>query len=380
VTAGPLGGLRVVELAAIGPVPFAAMVLADLGAEVLRLDRLRPATGMLGPGRWNLLNRGRATVGVDLKSEAGRELTLRLVERADVVLEGFRPGVMERLGLGPDVALARNRRLVYGRMTGYGQDGPLAPVAGHDIDYIALAGVLGSIARSGERPLFPLNLVGDFGGGGMLLALGVLAATLEARISGRGQVVDAAMVDGAALLSTFIFALRAGGFWTGPPGENVLDSGAPFYEVYETADGGHVAVGAIEPQFYAELLVGMGIDPAQAPQWDQARWPALKARFAAVFRTRTRDEWEEIFAGSDACVMAVLSVPEAIEHPHNVARGTFVDVDGTVQPAPAPRFSRTPAPVPGPPQDAADLPADGLEGWGVSAGELRRLRADSVVA
>jgi alpha-methylacyl-CoA racemase len=376
----PLKGLRVVELVGIGPAPFAAMLLADMGAQVIRLDRLEPRSGPLGSGPWNHLNRGRPSLGVDLKTDDGRELALRLMAKADVLLEGFRPGVMERLGLGPDVALAHNPSLVYGRVTGFGQDGPLAQSAGHDINYVALSGSLAAMARAGDRPLFPLNLLGDFGGGGMLLAVGVLAATLSARITGRGQVVDAAMIDGVALLSTFIHGMRAGGFWDGAPGENLLDSGAPFYEVYETADGRHVAVGAIEPQFYAELLRLMRLEPAGAPQWDQAGWPGLKARFAEIFRSRTRDQWAAVFDGTDACVTPVLSLAEAPHHPHNAARGTFVTIDGAVQPAPAPRFNGTPVPTPYGPREPSDLAADGLEGWGIGADELRRLRAASVIA
>jgi alpha-methylacyl-CoA racemase len=341
---GPLLGLKVIELGSIGPGPFAAMLLADMGAEVVRLAR--PQTGDQAGSIFNATGsvyRGRPTLVVDLKREEDRDRVLRIADSADALIEGFRPGVMERLGLGPDVLLHRNPRLVYGRVTGYGQDGPLASVPGHDINYISIAGVLGAIAREGERPLFPLNLIGDYGGGGMLLAFGILCAVYEARSSGQGQVVDAAMVDGAALLSTSIHALRALGHWDGEPGTNVLDSGAHFYEVYETADGGHIAVGAIEPQFYAELLRVMELDLADAPQWDRARWPALKERFAAVFLRRTRDEWAQRLEAADACATPVLGLEDAPQHPHNIARGTFVEVDGVVQPAPAPRFSRTPA-------------------------------------
>jgi alpha-methylacyl-CoA racemase len=361
----------VIEIAGLGPGPFAAMLLADLGADVLRIDR-RGGGSPLGDGEWNFMNRGRRSVAVDLKHPDGRALVLDLCARADALIEGFRPGVMERLGLGPETALARNPRLVYGRMTGYGQDGPLASVAGHDINYIALAGVLGAMRRRGEKPMFPLNLVGDFGGGGMLLALGVVCALLETRSSGRGQVVDAAMVDGAALLSTFFHALRGAGMWRDEPGTNLLDSGAHFYEVYATADGGHVAVGALEPQFYAELLRLLELDPADFPQFDHARWPALKQRFAEIFATRTRAEWSELLEQADACATAVLELHEAPLHHHHVARGTFTQVDGHVQPAPAPRFSRTPgaiarpASAPGADTDAA------LTDWGV--GDVARLR------
>ncbi|HEX6387958.1 MAG TPA: CaiB/BaiF CoA-transferase family protein [Solirubrobacteraceae bacterium] len=359
---GPLAGVKIVELGSIGPGPFAAMVLADLGADIIRVDR---------PGQGRLLDtdaedpvlRGRPTVEADLKSDAGRALVLELVARADALIEGFRPGVIERLGLGPDVLLEHNPRLVIGRMTGYGQEGPLAQVPGHDVNYISVSGALGLMAREGERPLFPLNLVGDYGGGGMLLALGVVCAVLEARGSGEGQVVDAAMVDGSALLTTVFHGLRAGGAWRDTPGTNVLDSGAHFYEVYETADGGHVSVGAIEPQFYADLLRLLEVDAADAPQWDKRRWPELKTRFAEIFKTRTRDEWAALLEHADACATPVLTLDEAVAHPHNVARGTFVQRDGLTQPAAAPRFSRTPG-------DACrEVPSadEALEAWGVVA-------------
>lgn len=359
---GPLRELRVLEIGSIGPGPFAAMMLADMGADVIRLERPGPPglMGMLGP---DVIGRGRPTVHADLKEPAGRELALALIERADALIEGFRPGVMERLGLGPDVALARNPRLVYGRMTGYGQDGPLAQTPGHDINYIAIAGVLGAIARRGERPLFPLNLVGDYGGGGMLLAFGIVCGVLEARLSGEGQVVDAAMVDGAALLSTLVHGMRAGGVWFDEPGTNVLDSGAHFYEVYATADGRHVAVGALEPQFYAALLAALELDPADAPQWDASRWPALKERFAAIFRTKTAAQWSATLERADACANVVLGPGEAPAHPHNLARGTFVEHDGVLQPGPAPRFSRTPAQI----RDAGQGAREALAAWGIDA-------------
>jgi alpha-methylacyl-CoA racemase len=373
---GPLHGVKVVEIASIGPGPFAAMLLADLGADVIRIDRLG-GLDALASGAWNVMHRGRRSAAVDLKHEAGRDVVLRLCERADALIEGFRPGVMERLGLGPDVALARNPRLVYGRMTGYGQDGPMASVAGHDINYISVAGVLGAIRRTGERPLFPLNLVADFGGGGMLLALGVVSAVLEARSSGRGQVVDAAMVDGSALLTTLLHALRGAGFWSDVPGTNWLDSGAHWYEVYETADGGYVAVGALEPQFYAELLRLLELDPADFPQWEPARWPELKQRFAAVFATRTRADWATLLELADACATAVLGLHEAPQHPHNIARGTFVEHGGAVQPAPAPRFSRTPGAISRPASEpGADTEAV-LAEWGID--DLERLRAAGAI-
>jgi alpha-methylacyl-CoA racemase len=356
---GPLAGVRVVELAGIGPGPFAGMLLADMGAELIRVKRPGHAS-LFGDDEHAVVNRGRGSVEVDLKQDHGRELVLELIDRADGLIEGFRPGVMERLGLGPELVLGRNERLVYGRVTGYGQDGPMSSIAGHDINYISLAGVLGACARTGERPMFPLNLLGDYGAGGMLLAFGVVCALLEARASGHGQVVDASMVDGAALLSSAIHGLRAAGEWSDRPGENVLDSGAHFYEVYETADGGYVAVGAIESRFYAELLRLLGIPCEDAPQWDRARWPELKERFAAVFRTRTRAQWAAVFDGSDACATAVLALGEATEHPHNRARGTFVQHRGVLQPGPAPRFSRTPGAI----DDV--LPIENvLRDWGV---------------
>jgi alpha-methylacyl-CoA racemase len=375
---GPLHDLRVIEIAGIGPGPFAAMMLADMGADVLRLDR--PGGGGLGIGRANLLGRGRPSAAVDLKHPDGRELVMRLARSADALLEGFRPGVMERLGLGPEPLLEANPRLVYGRMTGYGQDGPLAPVAGHDINYISIAGALGAIRREGERPLAPLNLVADFGGGGMLLAFGIVCALLEARSSGRGQVVDAAMVEGSALLMTMIHGMRAQGIWDGEPGTNWLDSGAHWYDVYETADGGHIAVGALEPQFYAELLRRMELDPDDNPQWERERWPELKDRFAAVFGARTRAEWAELLEHAEACATPVLDLDEAPEHPHNVARETFVAVDGVVQPAPAPRFSRTPGAVQRPPADPGADTRAALSDWGVDEAEIDALVAAGAIA
>jgi alpha-methylacyl-CoA racemase len=341
-----LHGLKVVELAGIGPGPHAAMILADLGADVVRVDR----PGGLRLGDESLPDptlRGRRRVAADLKDPAGRETVLRLVERADVLLEGYRPGVTERLGVGPAECHARNPRLVYGRMTGWGQDGPMAARAGHDINYISLTGALHAIGRPGERPVPPLNLVGDFGGGSMLLVVGVLAALWEAQRSGEGQVVDAAMVDGASLLSQMFWGFLAHKIWVDEPGVNLLDGGAPFYDTYTCADGRHVAVGAIEPQFYAALLAGLGLADADLPaQHDREHWPQLKERFAAVFATRTRDEWAAAFAGTDACVTPVLAFGEVAAHPHVAARGTVVERDGIAQAAPAPRFSRTPAETP----------------------------------
>jgi alpha-methylacyl-CoA racemase len=345
--AGPLQGLKVIEMVGIGPAPFAAMMLADHGAEVIRIDRPRPAT-RAEDARYDVLARGRAAMNVDLREPGAVDAVLELVGRADALIEGFRPGVMERLGLGPEVCLARNPRLVYGRMTGWGQSGPLAKAAGHDINYIALSGALHAIGRSGEAPVVPLNYIGDFGGGGMLLAFGVMCALHEARASGRGQVVDAAMTDGAALLSAMMYGFRAAGSWSDARGENLLDGGAHFYDSYACADGKYVAVGAIEPQFYALLREHCGLDdPLFDEQMDAQRWPILKHRLADVFRTRTRDEWCVLLEGTDACFAPVLDWDEAPRHAHNRARNTFVEVDGVVQPAPAPRYSRTPPAVPG---------------------------------
>lgn len=379
---GPLAGRRIVELAGIGPCPFAAMVLADMGADVLRIER-SSSVAAAAPERpsWDLLERGKRSLGVDLKHPEGVGLVLELASRADAVLEGFRPGVVERLGVGPEACRARNARLVYGRMTGWGQQGPLADRAGHDIDYIALAGALHPIGRAGEPPLPPLNLLGDFGGGGLLLAFGVVCALLEAERSGQGQVVDAAMVDGAALLTTFVWGMRGLGVWSGERGTNLLDTGAPFYEVYETADGGHVAVGALEQEFYAQLLQVMEIDPASLPpQMDRRAWPATKERFAEVFRSRTREEWVARAAGTDACLAPVLSMDEAPADPHLVARETFVEVGGALQPAPAPRFSRTPGAVASPPVWPGQGGAEALADWGIDAAELARLRAAGAIA
>ncbi|MBB1601423.1 CaiB/BaiF CoA-transferase family protein [Variovorax sp. UMC13] len=341
--AGPLQGLRVIEMAGIGPGPFCAMLFADMGAEVIRITR--PGTAA-DPN--DILTRSRGTVAIDLRAEGAAQQVLDIVAGADVLIEGFRPGVMERLGLGPEACHARNPRLVYGRMTGWGQHGPLAQAAGHDINYIAISGALHAIGRSGEAPVAPLNYVGDFGGGAMLLAVGVLSALYESQRSGRGQVIDAAMTDGAALLSAMFYGFKAAGQWSNQRGENLLDGGAHFYDTYACADGKYVAVGAIEPQFYALLRERCGIadDPAFDAQMDAARWPLLKLRMADVFRTRTRDQWCVLLEGSDACFAPVLDWDEAPAHAHNVARGTFVDVGGVAHPAPAPRFSRTPPATP----------------------------------
>ncbi len=380
---GPLAGVKVLEVAGIGPGPFTAMMLSDMGAEVIRVDR---AATVIGgdpdnpPG--DVLNRGRRSIGIDLKNPDGVEAFLSLVESADAVIEGFRPGVCERLGIGPDVCLERNPRLVFGRMTGWGQEGPLSQSAGHDINYISIAGVLDPIGRVGERPIPPLNLVGDFGGGGMMLAFGVVCALLESATSGKGQVVDAAMTDGSAVLATMFTGLREMGVWNDVRGTNMLDTGAHFYEVYETSDGGFMSVGAIEPQFYAQLLGGLCLaDDATMPdQGDQQAWSALKERFADVFRTRTRDEWTATFDGTDACVAPVLSMLEAHDHPHNVARETFTTVAGVVQPAPAPRFSRTVPVIQGPPSFPGQHTDEVLSDWGIPQERVVALRASGAIA
>ena len=362
---GPLVGLRVIELAGIGPGPHAAMLLADLGADVIRVER--PSAGkqilQLAPTVDDQMLRGRRSVMLDLKDPAGRETMLRLVERADVLIEGLRPGVTERLGVGPADCHARNPRLVYARMTGWGQDGPLADRAGHDITYIALTGTLHAIGTAGGKPVPPLNLVGDFGGGSMFLVLGVLAALWERDRSGAGQVVDAAMVDGVSALAQMFWSLRACGLWSDQRGANLLDSGTPFYDTYACADGRYVAVGALEPQFYAALLEGLGLIGEDLPaQLDPAGWPVLRQRFTDVFATRSRDEWVAVFDGTDACVAPVLSFAEVPTHPHIAARGTVITVDGVPQAAPAPRFSRThpdhPTPPPKPGADTAAVLAD----------------------
>ncbi|HWE57857.1 MAG TPA: CaiB/BaiF CoA-transferase family protein [Acidimicrobiales bacterium] len=378
--AGPLSGYKVIELAGIGPGPFAGMMLSDMGAEVIRVDRAQsvraPIPGMERPSA-DVLARGRRSIGVDLKSPEGREVVLRLVEQADALIEGFRPGVTERLGLGPDDCLARNPKLVYGRMTGWGQEGSYAPTAGHDINYIALSGTLGLIGRKGEAPVPPLNLVGDFGGGGMLLAYGVVCGLLETARSGQGQVIDAAMVDGAAILAAMIHGFRGAGIW-GERGTNMLDTGAWFYEVYETADDKYISLGSIEPQFFAQMVELTGIDDVPN-QHDQSTWPQMKERLAAVIRTKTRDEWCSIMEGTDVCFAPVLSPEEAAAHPHNAQRGTFVTENGVLQPAPAPRFSRTGVAIGGPPARAGEHTDAVLADFGFTSDEVTKLRETAAV-
>ena len=380
---GPLQGITVLEIAGIGPGPFCAMLLADMGADVIRVDRAAQVMGgdPESPPA-DVLNRGRRSIGVDLKSPDGVETLLSLVERADVLMEGFRPGVTERLGIGPDDCFARNPKLVYGRMTGWGQDGPYSQAAGHDINYIALAGALDPIGRRGEAPVPPLNLVGDFGGGGMFLAFGIVCALLEAQRSGKGQVVDAAMVDGAAVLTTMFHAFRAMGIWNDERGTNMLDTGAHYYDVYETRDGKYVSIGSIEPQFYAELLElsGLGEQDDLPHQQDREQWPAMKERLAAIFATKTRDEWCDIMEHTDVCFAPVLSLGEAPGHPHNVERATFVDHHGVVQPAPAPRFSRTEPEIRRPPAHAGQHTDEVLAEFGLDADRVAKLRSTGAVS
>ena len=369
---GPLAGLRIVELGGIGPVPYCAMLLADMGADVIRLDRPPGYDGgQPTDPRFNLLNRGRPSVGIDLKNPEAVEAVLRLVASADALIEGFRPGAAERLGLGPEECLAANPRLVYGRMTGWGQTGPLAHEPGHDINYIALTGVLHAIGNAGEAPRIPLNLAGDFGGGSLFLAMGVLGALLEAKTSGKGQVVDAAMVDGSASLMTLVYGMLAAGYWTDQRGANRLDSGAPWYNVYECADGRHIGIGANETRFYRNAVALLGLDVEALPhQHDKAGWPAMHAAFAQAFRSRPRDEWVALAEGRECCIAPILSLHEAPRHPHLQTRGTFVERDGVVQPAPAPRFSRTPGAIQGPPPRPGQDTDTALAAWGFSAEEI----------
>ena len=380
--AGPLSGIKIVELAGIGPGPFAAMLLADLGADIIRVDRAQQVNpAAFDRQNLEIMNRGRRSIGVDLKHRDGVETVLTLVERADALIEGFRPGVTERLGLGPDACLARNPKLVYGRMTGWGQDGPMAQAAGHDINYIALAGALAHFGRAGGKPTPPLNLVGDFGGGGMFMALGVVSAVLEAQRSGHGQVIDVAMVDGTAVLMTMFWGMRQMGFWDEALGVNLLDTGAPFYDTYETADGRFISVGSLEPQFYAELIDKLGLADAGLPgQMDRGEWSVLHEQFVALFKTKTRDEWDAILKGTDACYAPVLTMSEAATEDHIAARSTIIEVDGIAQPAPAPRFSRTPGevqrPAPWPGQHTDEV----LTAWGIDAAKVAALRDQGAIA
>ncbi len=386
---GPLQGLRIIEVAGIGPGPFAAMMLSDMGADVIRVDRSANAMGgdPAAPPA-DIFNRGRRSIALDLKSPDGVATLLDLVEHADALIERFRPGVAERLGCGPEVCAERNPRLVFGRMTGWGQDGPYAPTAGHDINYIALAGVLAHLGREGEKPTPPINLVGDFGGGGMLLAFGVVCALLEAQRSGAGQVVDAAMVDGSAVLMTMMWAFKAMGIWSDERGTNMLDTAAHFYDTYECSDGQFVSIGSIEPQFYLQLLEHTGLAKLyeeagdELPhQMDRARWPELKARLTEIFLTRTRDEWCSTMEGTDICFAPVLTMDEATRHPHNVERGTFVEVAGITQPAPAPRFERTPAEIQRPPAHTGQHTDEILSEWlGADAERITALRTAGTVA
>jgi len=380
---GPLAGIKVLEVAGIGPGPFCGMMLADMGADVIRIDRAGNVKER-DPSRppLDVLARGRRSVGVDLKQPEGVETVLKMVEQADVLIEGFRPGVMERLGLGPDVCLGRNPRLIFGRMTGWGQEGPMAQAAGHDINYIALAGALEPIGRMGQNPVPPLNLVGDFGGGGMFLAFGIASALVERASSGQGQVVDAAMVDGASTLMGFFHGMKAmGAHGPGGRGTNILDTGAHFYDTYETSDGKYISLGSIEPQFYAELLEKLGLSDDDLPQqMDKSGWPLLKARFETLFKTQTRDQWCAQMEGTDICFAPVLSMDEAPNHPHIKHRKTFVEFHGLTQPAPSPRFSRTPAELDLPPAHAGQHTDAVLASFGFSGDEIAKLKDGKAIA
>ncbi|MFH2133416.1 MAG: CaiB/BaiF CoA-transferase family protein [bacterium] len=374
-TAGPLKGLKIIELGGIGPGPLCGMLLSDMGADVLRIDRNQPSgLGTPRPPRFDILRRNRASVSVNLKAEEGIDTILRLARQADAIIDPFRPGVTERLGLGPDDCLACNEKLVYARMTGWGQTGSLAQAAGHDINYLALSGVLNMIGTR-EKPIPPLNIAADMGGGAMFLAFGILAAVFEAQRSGKGQVVDVSMVEGAAYLNTGIFGLMAGGLWSEQRESNTLDGGAPFYRTYQTSDGLFVAIGSLEAKFYSLLLKKLGLNESELPpQLDATQWPLMHRKFEAIFRSKTRDEWCEIFEGTDVCFSPVLSATEAPAHPHNAERGSFITIDGVVQPGPAPRFSRTPASIPtGPPQFGEDTDA-GLAAWGFTTAEIKSMQ------
>jgi alpha-methylacyl-CoA racemase len=371
---GPLAGIKVLEFESIGPAPFAGMLLADMGADVIVIDRPSDSDLGLKRERWyDTMMRGKRSVMLDMKATTAKEVVYSLAEKADALIEGMRPGVMERLGVGPDELLKINPKLVYGRMTGWGQTGPLAARAGHDINYIALTGILNAIGRKGETPLPPLNLVGDFGGGGMLLGFGVACGLIEATRSGKGQVIDAAMVEGASLLAVMFAGFLGGGSWSEQRGTNILDTGAPWYNVYETKDGKHISIGAIEERFYKDLLARLQLDEKQFPQHDRAKWPLHKAAFTTAFKTRTRDEWVKVFEGSDACFAPVLSWSEAPRHPHNRARSAWVSVKRVEQPAPAPRFSRTAPEIQRGPPERGEGGAQALSDWGFDAQQVKRL-------
>ena len=373
---GPLHGVKIIEFAGIGPGPFCAMLLSDMGAEVVRIDR----KGGRGANKFDITSRGRRSIALDLKKPEAVETALKLVARADALLEGFRPGVMEKLGLGPEVALKRNPKIVYGRMTGWGQTGPLSQAAGHDINYIALTGALHGIGRKGETPVPPLNLVGDFGGGALYLAFGMACALFEARGSGKGQVIDCAMTDGAASLMSMFYGFKAMGMWSDDKGSNLLDGGAHFYDTYETADGKWISLGSIEPQFYALLLEKAGLnDPDFQAQMDRSRWPSLKEKIARVIATQTRDHWDKLMEGTDVCYAPVLSLAEAPNHAHNKARATFIEIDGVVQPAPAPRFSRTKPEVQGSAPTAGQHNDQILNEWGFSSGDIAALKSAGAI-
>ncbi len=375
---GPLHGVKVIEVGGIGPGPFCGMMLSDMGAEIVRIER--KGQFALSEPKFDVPMRNRRSVEIDLRKQEGVDTLLKLVEQADALQEGFRPGVMEKLGLGPDVCLKRNPRLVYGRMTGWGQEGPLALAAGHDINYISLSGALHTIGRKGERPIPPLNLVGDYGGGGMMLAFGIVCALYEAQRSGKGQVVDAAMIDGSAALMAIFYGLKASGFWTDDRGTNLLDGAAHFYDTYETADGKYVSIGSIEPQFYALLLKHTGIDdPDYQNQLDQTKWPAFKERLTEIFKSKTRDEWCKIMEGTDVCFAPVLSLDEAKDHPQNQTRNTFIEVEGVLQPAPAPRFSRTTPETPKPPPKVGAHTEEVLADFGFGADDIEALKAAGAI-
>ncbi len=378
---GPLSGIRIIEIAGIGPGPFCGMMLADHGAEVIRVDRAPAAPALFGAPSKDVLNRSRKGINVNLKSPEGTELVRRLCRSADGLIEGFRPGVMERLGLGPDVLLKDNPKLVYGRMTGWGQNGPYSQTAGHDINYIALSGALHAVGRAGEKPLPPLNLVGDFGGGGMMLAFGMVAAILKARATGAGQVVDCAMTEGSAVLMSMMYSIRSSGHWLDERGTNILDSGAHFYDTYETSDGQFISLGAVEPQFYRQLLelLGLSHDEEFLVQMEPRRWPRLKDRLTELFKTRTRDEWCGVLEGTDACFAPVISMAEAPTHAHNTARKAFVEVDGVVQPAPAPRYSATPTHQPTVMTSGERVTAELLGDIGYSATEVDQMRSTGII-